>query len=207
METSTRIGGALPLAGGRPSNVLSENMIIDAIIALFASLFGVLVEGVTMTFVPLINLIAAGIEAVIGIFVSGFHLGRINRKRDQLKSNVSAIGGILTLLAILGLIGWFVVMPTVLSRKVTLVAEDGHSLPFAALIVHTGNGAQHLRTDNSGNIVIPRFDTNSVKVKDPRYVEKTWAKSEIEAELVVERTVLGAGLDSLADRLLKRTKE
>jgi hypothetical protein len=75
------------------------------------------------------------------------------------------------------------------------------------LIVHTGDGDQHQRTDNAGNIVIPRFGTNSVTVKDPRYIEKTWAKSEIEAELVVGRTVLGAGLDSLADKLLKRAKE
>lgn len=182
-------------------------MILDAIIALFVSLFGVLVEGVSMAFVPIINLIAAGIEAVIGIFVSGFSLGRIERKRDQPKSKASAIGGILTLLVIVGLVGWFVVAPKVMNRKVTLVAEDGHSLPFAALIVHTGDGDQHQRTDNAGNIVIPRFGTNSVTVKDPRYIEKTWAKSEIEAELVVGRTVLGAGLDSLADKLLKRAKE
>ena len=182
-------------------------MILDAIIGLFASLFGFIAEGVAMAFVPLINLIAAGIEAVIGIFVSGFSLGRIERKKGERKSTASAVGGIMTLLIIVGLIGWFAVLPKVMNRKVTLVAEDAHSLPFAALIIHAGDGDQHQRTDNAGNIVIPRFGTNAVTVKDPRYVEKTWAKSEIEAELVVGRTVLGAGLDSLADKLLKRAKE
>ena len=182
-------------------------MILDAIIGLFASLFGFIAEGVAMAFVPLINLIAAGIEAVIGIFVSGFSLGRIERKRGERRSTASAVGGIMTLLIIVGLIGWFVVVPKVMNRKVALVAEDGHSLPFAALIIHTGDGDKHQRTDNAGNIVIPRFGTNAVTVKDPRYVEKTWAKSEIEAELVVGRTVLGGGLDSLADKLLKRAKE
>jgi len=182
-------------------------MILDAIIGLFASLFGFIAEGVAMVFVLLINLIAAGIEAVIGIFVSGFSLGRIERKKGNRKSTASAVGGVMTLLVIVGLIGWFVVAPKVMNRKVTLVAEDGHSLPFAALIIHTGDGDQHERTDNAGNIVLPRFGTNAVTVKDPRYVEKTWAKSEIEAELVVGRTVLGAGLDSLAEKLLKRAKE
>lgn len=182
-------------------------MILDAIIGLFASLFGFLADGVAMAFVPLINLIAAGIEAVIGIFVSGFSLGRIERKKGEPKSKASAIGGLVTLLVVVGLMGWFFVAPKVMNRRVTLVAEDGHSLPFAALIIHAGNGDQHRRTDNAGNIVIPRFGTNAVTVKDPRYVEKTWAKSEIEAELVVGRTVLGAGLDSLADKLLKRAKE
>jgi uncharacterized membrane protein len=181
-------------------------MILDAIIGLFAPLFGFIVEGVAMAFVPLINLIAAGIEAVVGIFVSGFRLGRIERKKGERKP-ASAVGVIIALLMIVSLMGWFFVTPKVMNRKVTLVAEDGHSLPFAALIVHTGDGNLHERTDNAGNIVIPRFGTNAVTVKDPRYVEKTWAKTEIEAELVVERTVLGAGLDSLADKLLKRAKE
>jgi len=88
-----------------------------------------------------------------------------------------------------------------------LVAEDGHSLPFAALIIHTKDGEQHERTDNAGNIVIPRFSTTSITVKDPRYVEKTWQESEIESELIVGRTILGSGLDSLADKLLKPAKE
>ena len=113
----------------------------------------------------------------------------------------------MTILIIVGLIGGLVVAPKVMNRKVTLVAEDGLSLPFAALIIHTGDGDQYQRTDNAGNIVIPRFGTNAVTVKDPRYVGKTWAKSEIGNELVVGRTVLGAGLDSLADKLLKRAKE
>jgi len=182
-------------------------MILDAIIGLFASLFGFIAEGVAMAFVPLINLIAAGIEAVIGIFVSGFSLGRIERKKSERKSTASAVGGIMTLLIIVGLIGWFVVAPKVMNRKVTLVAEDGHSLPFAALVIHTGDEDEHERTDNAGNIVIPRFGTTSITVKDPRYVEKTWEKSEIESELVVGRTILGSGLDSLADKLLKPAKE
>ena len=178
-------------------------MILDAIIGLFGSLFGFLAEGVAMAFVPLINLIAAGIEAVIGIFVSGFSLGRIERKKGGSQSKASVIGGIVTLLMIVGLIGWFVIAPKVMNREVTLVAEDGHSLPFAALIIHTKDGEQHERTDNAGNIVIPRFSTTSITVKDPRYVDKTWEKSEIDSELIVGRTILGSGLDSLADKLLK----
>jgi hypothetical protein len=182
-------------------------MILDAIIGLFASVFGILAEGAAMTLVPLINLIAAGLEAVIGIFVSGFRLGRIKRKSKEPDSKASAIAGMVTVLLIAGLIGWLVVAPKVMHRKITLVAEDGHSLPFAALIIHTGDGNQHRRTDNAGNLVIPRFATTAVTLKDPRYLEKTWPKAEIASELVVERTILGAGLDTLADKLLKRAKE
>ncbi len=181
-------------------------MIIDAIIGLFASLFGFVVDGIAMAFVPLINLIAAGIEVVIGIFVSEFGLGRIERKKSS-KSKASAIGGIMTLLIIGGLIGWLVVTPKVMNREVTLVAEDGHSLPFAALIIHTNDGEQYERTDNAGNIVISRFSTKAITVKDPRYVEKTWEKSKIDSKLIVGRTILGAGLDSLADKLFKPANE
>lgn len=182
-------------------------MILDAIIGLLASLFGFIADGVGMALVPLINLIAAGIEAAMGVLVSGFSLGRIERKKGERKSAASAVGGIMTPLIIVGLVGWFVLAPKVMNRQVTLVAEDGHSLPFAALIIHTGDGDRHQRTDNAGNIVIPRFGTSAVTVKDPRYVEKAWAKPEIDAKLVVERTVLGASLDSLADKLLKRATE
>lgn len=182
-------------------------MILDAIIALIGSLFGHLAGGVAMVSVPLINLFAAGIEAVIGIFVSGFSIARIERKNGDAKSTASVVPGIVTLLILGGLVAWFVVAPMVMNRKLTLVAKDGHSLPFAALIIHTADGDKHKRTDNAGNIVIPRFGTKSITVKDPRYVEKTWAKFEIESELVVDRTILGSGLDSLADRLLKPAKE
>ena len=59
--------------------------------------------------------------------------------------------------------------------------------------------------DKSGNLTISRFGTESVTVKDPRYIEKTWLNSELEDELIVERTILGSGLDSLAEKLLKRS--
>ncbi len=178
-------------------------MILDAIIGLFASIFGALVEALALVFVPVINLIAAGVEAVVGILVSGFSLGRIQGKKIESRSPASAIAGILPSLLIVGVIGWLVIAPNVLNRDVTLIAVDGHSLPFAAVIVHTKDGDEHKRTDRAGSIVIPRFSIAALTVKDPRYVEKTWRKSEIKSELIVGRTILGSGLDVLADHLLK----
>ena len=107
---------------------------------------------------------------------------------------------------IVGLLGWLVVAPRVMIRKVAFVAEDGHSLPFAAVIIHTSGGNEHRRTDNAGNLVIPRFNISGLTIKDPRYVEQTWPKSGITRELTVSRTKLGASLDSLADRLLAPDK-
>lgn len=182
-------------------------MILDAIISLFVSLFGFLMEGVSLVFVSLINLILAGIEAVVGIFVSGFNLKRFERKKHDSKSRASAIGGILTPLLIIGLVVWLFIVPKVINREVTLVAEDGYSLPFAAVIIHTGAGDEQKRTDNAGSILIPRFSTTAITVKDPRYVEKTWQKPEIDETLIVGRTLLGSGLDSLAERFLVPAKE
>lgn len=182
-------------------------MILDAIIGLFVSLFGALAAGAAAVFVPLVNVCAVVVEAVVGIFVSGFSLGRIGRSKGDGKSSFSMVPGILVLLLLIAMIGWGVVVPKVMTRKVTLVAEDGHSLPFAALVIRTGGSDRHEWTDKAGNIVIPRFATDSLTVKDPRYVEKTWKRSEIGAELTVTRSILGSGLDSLADRLLKSEKE
>ena len=180
-------------------------MILDAIIALFGSIIGSLLQGVTLVFAPLINALLAGVEALVGLVVDGFSIGRVRRKKTNSKG--SPVLGVAFIVLILGAVAWFAIAPRILNREVTLVAEDGHSLPFAALIIHTKGGEQHKRTDNAGNIVIPRFSTTSITVKDPRYVEKTWEKSEIESELIVGRTILGSGLDSLADKLLTPEKK
>jgi len=191
-------------------------MILDAIIGFFGSLFAFLFEGVAGLFVPIFNLIAAAVEAVVGLFVSGFSMRRAAGKPDQPgqanqpdqpKAARSRTPVVMTLLLIVVGIGAGVIAPKVWNRKVTLVAKDGHGLPYAALIIHTGDGDRHERTDSAGNIVIPRFGTKALTIKDPRYVERKWMKSEIESELTVTRTMLGAGLDALADRLLKPANE
>ena len=73
--------------------------------------------------------------------------------------------------------------------------------------IHTGNSDRHRRTNRSGEINIPRFSTRAITLDDSRYVKQTWEKSEIEAILTVKRTVLGSGLDSLSDRLLRPARE
>lgn len=184
-----------------------EVMILDAIIGLFVSLFEVLIGGAAIVFVPVINLILAGVEALVSLFVSGFTLGRIERKKGKKRSSIQTTLNAVLLLCILFALGWVFLGPKVMNRSVTFVAEDGYSLPFAAAIIHTKESDQHVRSDNAGNLVIPRFGTTGITIKDPRYIEKTWSQEEIGAELIVGRTVLGAGLDSLAEGLLKPVGE
>ncbi|MFK5924817.1 MAG: hypothetical protein QM496_21775 [Verrucomicrobiota bacterium] len=189
-------------------------MILDVIIGLFMSLFSVLTEGVPLVVVPvanlfivLLNLVFGGVELVLGLFIEGFSMGRIEKKQRKPKSPAFAVGGFVALLLIVGMLAWVLYAPKVLNQNITLLAEDGHGLPFAALIIHTKDGDRHERTDNAGNIEVSRFGTSAITVKDPRYAVRTWKKSEIESELVVGRTILGAGLDSLADKLLKAAKK
>ncbi len=187
-------------------------MILDAIIGLIVSIFSALFQGVTMVFVPVINLIAVAVEVIVGIFVSGFSLGRLERKKktgegQNRQSAASPIVGTVVLLLVMAAAVWFLMWPRLSQREIALIAEDGHSLPFAALVVHTKGGDLQRRTDNAGNIVLPRFSVRAITIKDPRYVEQTWTKGELDSALIVRRTVLGSGLDSLADRLLEPTKE
>jgi len=181
-------------------------MILDAIIGLFVSLFEGLVTGVSFVFVPVINLLVAGVEALIGIFISGFHLGRLKKRkrknRGEDESPMAIWWSIVTALLIFAAI---LLGPKVINRKVTFIAKDGHSLPFAVLIIHSKKGDSHARTDNAGNITVSRFGTTGITIKDPRYVEQTW--TDLESQLVAQRTILGAGLDSIADRVMKPAKE
>ncbi len=182
-------------------------MILDAIIALLASVFDCIAGAAAIVFVPIINLFIGVVEAIVGFFVSGFSLSRIERKKSSDRPLASAIWQSTVFVLLTCAIAWLFVVPKILNRKLTMVGKDGHSLPFAALIIHTDDGDQHERTDNSGNIRIPRFSTTGVTVKDPRYIENTWTKNEIESQLIVGRTILGSGLDALADRLLMPAKE
>lgn len=175
-------------------------MILDAIIGLFAGLLGFFAEAGAVLFVPVINVGLMVFEVMGGLFVAGFRVGRVAGRK-------ATMGGYIVLAVMVGVIGWFVVAPKILNREIALVATDGHSLPFAALVVHTSGGDEHKRTDSAGNVAVPRFTTSAITIKDPRYVEKTWTGAEIGPELIVGRTVLGSGLDFMADRLLKRVKE
>lgn len=178
-------------------------MILDAIIGLFGSLAAALIAGAAALAIPLFNLIAAGIELLVGLFISGFSLGRIERRKKERRAGSPTKGGIVMLLVIIGLVVGFAVIPKVMNRTVNFTAPDGHSLPFAAVVIHTKNGDRHQRTDNAGNIEIPRFGTHAITIKDPRYVAQTWRKPEIKEELTASRTILGSSLDSFAERLLK----
>ena len=182
-------------------------MILDAIIAILMAIFApaVAVTGSVAIFV--VNLVLAAIEAVVGIFISGFSLTRMEKSKKGSYSKASAVAGGVFLAVVLVGVAWVFLGPKIMSRTVTLVAEDGHSLPFAAVVIATKQGNEHERADKSGNITFSRFGTQSMSVKDPRYVEKTWLRSEFNDELIVERTILGSGLDSLAEKLLKRAKK
>lgn len=179
-------------------------MILDAIIGLFGSIFAVLFEGIPALIVLFVNLIAAAIDLVVGIFTAGFTVGRMQRRPANERRNgdrpsmVAGLG-----LLVLGVGAFFFFTQGALKRKVSLVAQEGHSLPFAALIIHTNNGDRHERTDAAGNILLPRFGTTGLTIKDPRYVEQTWSGPALETKLTVKRTILGSGLDFMAKKLMK----
>lgn len=180
-------------------------MILDDIIAALVALFGVLIEGTLVLIEPLFNLVAWGIEGLVSLFIPDFRMRRMRRKKER--SRGSVIAGLSILAVILALVCWLFVLPKVMNRTVTFVAKDGQSLTYAGVIVHTKKEDRHRRTNRSGEIKIPRFATESITIKDARYVEQTWEKSEIEETLTVRRSVLGSGLDMLSDRLRRPAEE
>lgn len=179
-------------------------MILDAIIAFFMLLVGPVITGSVALAVLVINLCAVVIEAVVGIFVSGFTLRRIERKKDREQCLSDWKSGLLFLAVILVIVAGVILWPRLTQREITLVAPDGHSLPYVALIIHGQDGDTHERSDESGRISVPRFGVTALSVKDPRYVTTRWPKADWESNLTVERTLLGSGLDRLAGRLLKK---
>lgn len=179
-------------------------MILDAIISFFALVFGPLVAGTGALAILIVNLLATLVEAVVGLFYSGFRLRRIQRKKTAEDRRADLRAALVTAGVIIFVVAAVLLWPRLANREVTLVATDGHSLPFAAVIVHQGQEDKHVRTDAAGMIKVPRFGTTALSVKDPRYVSKRWSSADLAPNLVVERTILGSGLDRLSSRLLQR---
>ncbi len=184
-------------------------MILDDLIAVIVSSIASLVEGVAILFVSIINLFICGIELVVGLFVAGFKIRRIGRppkRADPAEGHRTPPPSkprIIAAVSILAILFAIPFLPGLLKRQITLVAEDGHSLPFAAVIVTTGHGDEHQRTDNSGNFRVPRFGLKAVAVRDSRYVDQTWESPDIASTLVASRSVVGKGLDAVLGKLLR----
>jgi hypothetical protein len=178
-------------------------VILDDLIALFGGIF----ELFATAMVGVINLVLAGIEMLIALFVPACSLGRISKRQAESKRHTpkEAAGGTLIVVAIL--IGAALLIPRILNREITFVAVDGHPLPFAAVVIDKGDSQIHRRTDNAGNLSIPRFGVSSIMLKDSRYVEQRWGSAEVGDKLVARRTILGAGLDRAAGFLLRPAKE
>ncbi len=174
-------------------------MILDDIIAAIVGLFQFLIESTVIVVEPVVNSTATGLEALIALFVTDFQLGRMRKRKKRSKMEIAL--RLLPSLLILAAIAWFFVTPKVMNRTVTFIAEDGHSLTYAGVIVHGKDGDRHRRTNRQGELRIKRFSTRALTLQDARYVERTWERSEIEATLTASRSVLGSGLDRLGDRL------
>ncbi len=181
-------------------------MILDAIVALFGLLLAALsaaVVSIGIACALIVNLLIGCIELVVGLFVSGFTLKRLDYKKGDRGSVQKSL---CALVLITFIVAGLFFGPKILNRELTLVASDGHSLPFAAVVIDEKSGVKHTRTDEAGNLIVSRFKTMAITVKDPRYVERTWEIGEVDDQLVVERSVLGSGLDVFADKLLQKAK-
>jgi hypothetical protein len=55
-------------------------------------------------------------------------------------------------------------------------------------------------------VVVSRFSTQEITIKDPRYAAQTWKGDEMTDQLIVRRTILGSSLNVLAGGLLKPTR-
>ena len=194
-------------------------MILDDILVFIFEIICLLVEGVITASVGIINLLAGLAEIIIGLFITGFKLGRIKRpEANEVSDTESSTSpakptwlpprvSLIIFSVLLGLVIFALAAEATMNRKITLLAKDGHTLPFAILIVHTKNGHQHALTDKTGNVRIPRFSTTALTVNDPRYLAQTWQESEITRELTVGRTLLGTSFDHLSDRFRKSSED
>jgi hypothetical protein len=197
-------------------------MIIDDIIALFFSifegLFVFLFEGIALLFASIINIFILFIELIVGLFVTGFSMKKVKpykrKKKDndhneynhQKDENSSEYGKYVLYIFIGVIVAFLLIKPYISSlsyQDITLVAKDGKSLPFASVVIYRDGAVEHRRTKNDGSLRIKKSGLEKIVINDKRYVETTWLTEDLADILVVKRTILGSGLDVLANKLLK----
>lgn len=174
---------------------------LDDILAPLLLLFGLLAAPLFLPFVILINAFLALIELVLGLFFDGIELRRLNQRKEQGKS--SLVGALTIWGGVLVLIFYFIAWPKMTQRELTIMTTENRPV-MAALIEFEKNGiTDHVRTNSVGKITVPRFGLDRVTMKDSRYVGKDWERDAITDALIVEPTILGAGIEKLTDQLLK----
>lgn len=201
-------------------------MILDDIIAPLIGLINAAICAAIAAVVCVCEFIGIAFCFLADLLLCGFHLGtarqrcheRLERRRRQRMEQEaqrdssrscdrsSRATGLITLGLTLAVILGIVLFPKIYYRQIALVTENGRGVPFAGVMVQTPGEKKYIRTRIDGAFEVPRFGLEALTVTDSRYVEQTWSKEEIQPKLVVRRTVLGAGFDKLADKLLRPEK-
>lgn len=178
-------------------------MILDEIIAFIAVLFRPAVAIVALPFVLLINGVLALVEFILSFFFDGIELRRVSSKKKDRSARSTFFGSRCSLILVAGLIAMLWLWPKLTKREVTILVDDGYPVVIALMEYKKGDFTEQLRTDKVGTVRVPRFGLETLRIKDPRYVSKAWSSQDLEGELIVQRTVLGSGLDKMKDFLLK----
>jgi hypothetical protein len=189
-------------------------MIIDELIALVFSFFGILIEGIAGFFTLIINLFALLIEFILALFITDFSMGRVKgykrKKTENADSNIpeSFLDSrwLMPVLVVTGVVGYFA-FQNLSTRNITFIADDGHSLPFASVVVYKGDKPNHRRTLNDGSLKISRFGIDKIVLNDKRYKAQTWRDDEFEEILTVKRSFIGKSVDALAHKFLQKIKK
>lgn len=181
---------------------------LDDIFAFLLGLIALAVAPLVTPAILVINLVAQLIEWFLGLFMEGITIGKITRKKkdDPKKKTTIVVGAWVIWGGILFLLIYSIAWPKLSQRELKFMTTDGRPVMMALIEFENDGSIDHLRTDSVGNITVPRFGLDRVSMKDSRYVEKYWRGDDIEGELVVVPTLLGAGLDSLKDQFLKPFK-
>lgn len=178
-------------------------MIFDDLIVLFLAPILVAVEAVL---VPIVNVFLLVVELILRLFISGFQIKRLKKRNWKERKERLRVNDYVSLVFIIVAVSGFLISGFILNREIAFIASDGHSLPFAEVVVTRNQQQINERTDMEGKLSISRFGTEQITMIDPRYSSKTWRGYEITERLVVERSKVGNAIELLTKKILKTVK-
>jgi hypothetical protein len=178
-------------------------MIFDDLLVLLIAPILIAIEAVA---IPIINFFLFIIEIIVRLFISGFQINRVEKISLQQRKEGVGIKDYIAVVFVVLFLTAFVVSGPILNKEIIFIANDGHSIPFAEVVVTKNHREENKRTDMEGKLSVSRFGTDTIKIIDPRYVSKTWQGNEIKDKLIVERSKVGNAIELVTKKILSTIK-
>lgn len=184
---------------------------MEAILGLVSAMCMLAIEAVMLA----INATLALTELVVGLFIEGFALTRLESSRKKalqageppphdLPTGRQVGYSLLVVLVAIGLMEAPVVWRKISTREIVITANGQRAQLARVYLQHAGGQEEARRADLQGVVRVPRWGVTGLRLDDFRYARQTWAAAELTPSLQAEPSTLAQNAERARNWWRKR---